>query len=85
MAAEALPKNSLEISLRRLELCTYAIQEIHMEIQCPQDPEARADILIASENLAFEVLGLLQTVRFYTWGEDDPEFVAPEDQEDAEL
>lgn len=55
-------------ALRRLELCNYAVQEIHAEVDLPQDPEHKADLLIATENLAFEVLDLLQTVRIYAWG-----------------
>jgi len=80
MAADYF-QSSLDVSLRRLELCNYAIQEIHTELQRPADPEQKADLLVSSENLAFEVLDLLQTVRTYTWGVNDPDFVAPEDQE----
>lgn len=60
-------------ALRRLELCNYAVQEIHAEVDHPEDPEHRADLLIATENLAFEVLDLLHTVRLYAWGPEQEE------------
>ena len=72
----------LDIALRRLELCNYAIQEIHAEIENPHDPEERADLLLAAEALAMEVLDLVQTTRNYAWGEEpSEEFLAPDDQE----
>jgi hypothetical protein len=61
----------LDIALRRLELCNYAIQEIHAEIEKPHDPEERADLLLAAEALAFEVLDLVQTTRVYAWGDSE--------------
>jgi hypothetical protein len=64
---------SLDLALRRLELCTYAIQEIHAEIEKPHDPEERADLLLAAESLAFEVLDLVQTTRVYAWGDSELE------------
>jgi hypothetical protein len=59
---------SIDIALRRLELCAYAIQEVHTEVQEPTDPEQKADLLLATENLTYEVLDLLKTVKYYAWG-----------------
>jgi hypothetical protein len=76
MPAERLPQaTSLATALRRLELCTYAVQEIHMELDAPQDPESKADLILATEKLVSETVDLYQTVRLYVWG---PE---PEDEE----
>jgi len=75
MAAERIPTTSLEVALRRLELCAYAVQEIHLEIDQPEDPEAKADLILATEKLVAETVDLYQTVRLYVWG---PE---PEDDE----
>lgn len=72
----------LETALRRLELCSYAIQEIHAELEQPHDSEAKADLLIASENMAYEAMDLLQTVKFYVWGSPEQEFLAPDDVEE---
>ena len=70
---------TLETALRRLQLCSYAIQEIHVELEKPADPEAKADLLLATENVAFEALDLLNTVKLYAWGPEQEEFVPPDD------
>lgn len=82
MAAKSPLTTSHRIALRRLELCAYAVQEIHMELEAPQDPEHKADLLIASENLAFEVLDLLRTVRTHAWGPEDPYYDPDSDHQD---
>ena len=74
----ALPRDPLvtpiDVALRRLELCAYAVQEVHTEVQEPTDPEHKADLLLATENLTYEVLDLLKTVKYYAWGpEEDQE------------
>lgn len=70
----------LETALRRLQLCTYALQEIHVELEEPEDPEAKADLLIAAENMVYEAVDLLATVKLYTWGpESEHSFTAPDD------
>jgi hypothetical protein len=58
----------IDVALRRLELCAYAIQEIHTEVEAPTDPDHKADLLLATENLTYEVLDLLKTVKYYAWG-----------------
>jgi hypothetical protein len=74
MASSNLPNTSLDVALRRLELCTYAVQEIHIELNQPQDPDSKADLILATEKLVAETVDLYQTVRVYVWGEDeDPE------------
>lgn len=74
MPAERLPSSSLDVALRRLELCTYAVQEIHIELDQPQDPDSKADLILATEKLVAETVDLYQTVRAYVWGlEEDPD------------
>lgn len=79
MASERLPSTSIETALRRLELCAYAVQEIHVEVEEPQDAESKADLLLQTEKLVGEVIDLYATVRRYVWGvEEDaesPEFL----------
>lgn len=70
-------QTQLEIALRRLELCSYAIQEVHAELEAPEDPDSKADLLISAENVAFEVIDLVNTVRGYVWGTEESE--TPED------
>ena len=78
MAAQRDPITTpLDVALRRLELCAYAVQEIHTEVEAPLDPEHKADLLLATENLTYEVLDLLKTVKHYAWG--------PEPEDDEEL
>ena len=74
MPAERLPSSSLDVALQRLELCTYAVQEIHIELDQPQDPDSKADLILATEKLVAETVDLYQTVRAYVWGlEEDPD------------
>jgi hypothetical protein len=79
MPAERLPNTSLDIALRRLELCTYAVQEIHIELDQPQDPESKADLILATEKLVSETVDLYQTVREYVWGHDPEDDVIESD------
>ena len=58
----------VDVALRRLQLCAYAVQEIHTEVEQPSDPDHKADLLLATENLTYEVLDLLKTVKYYAWG-----------------
>ena len=75
MPAERMPQanSPLATALRRLELCTYAVQEIHIELDQPQDPEQKADLILATEKLVSETFDLYQTVRLYVWGEEEEE------------
>jgi hypothetical protein len=63
----------LEIALENLSLCTLAVQNAHYNIEPPTDPEQKADLLLAVEDLTSEVLDLLKTTKIYVWGEDEPE------------
>lgn len=84
MAGERLPQTALDTALRRLELCTYAVQEIHTELDRPEDPEAKADLILSTEKLVGEVVDLYQTVKLYVWGpepeEDELEDINEEDE-----
>jgi hypothetical protein len=71
MASERLPQLALDIALRRLDLCTYAIQEIHTELEQPEDPESKADLILATEKLVAEIVDLYQTVKLYVWGDEE--------------
>jgi hypothetical protein len=84
MAAERYPLDVLATTLRRLELCTYAVQEIHTQLEQPTNPEAKADLILQTEKLVAETVDLYQTVRLYVWGEEQEyEFNDPTmDQED---
>jgi len=66
-------RDPLRRALDRIELCTYAIQEAHLEVEYPTDPELKADLLLAVERLTGEAVDLLQTARLYAWGPDEEE------------
>jgi hypothetical protein len=69
MAGQPNPLSTpVDVALRRLQLCAYAVQEIHTEVEEPLDPDHKADLLLATENLTYEVLDLLRTVKYYAWG-----------------
>jgi hypothetical protein len=59
--------------LERLQLCTEVIQEVHYLLENPQDPDEKADLLIAVEALTFETIDLLQTTKAYVWGDNPDE------------
>jgi hypothetical protein len=67
-------RDPLRRALERIELCTYAIQEAHYEVEEPTDPEKKADLLLAVEALAYEAIDLLSTAKLYAWGPDQEEF-----------
>lgn len=73
----------MKTALRRLELCTYAIQEVHTELEEPHDPEAKADLILSTEKLIAETIDLYATVRRYVWGEEEERdfFISSKDEE----
>jgi hypothetical protein len=74
MAGQRDPLSTpVDVALRRLQLCAYAVQEIHTEVEQPLDPDHKADLLLATENLTYEVLDLLKTVKYYAWGPEREE------------
>lgn len=72
--ATADTRDPLRRALDRIELVTYAIKEAHYEIEPPQDPESKADLLLAVEALTLEAVDLLETTKIYVWGQPDPDF-----------
>jgi hypothetical protein len=79
MPGEKLPSSDLDVTLRRLELCAYAVQEIHAELKFPTDPEDKADLILATEKLISETIELYQTVKFVVWGPEPEEEEVSED------
>jgi hypothetical protein len=69
-------RDPLRRTLDQIELCTYAIQEAHYEIEQPTNPEHKADLLLAVEALTYEAIDLLSTAKLYAWGPEE------EDDED---
>jgi hypothetical protein len=44
-----------------------------MELDAPQDPDSKADLILATEKLVSETFDLYQTVRTYVWGDEEQE------------
>jgi hypothetical protein len=69
------PKSQKQIDherlLERLQLCSLVVQEVHLHLEKPNDPEQKADILLAVEDLTGEILDLLKTTKLYVWGSDE--------------
>jgi hypothetical protein len=72
-------RDPIRRALERLTLCQYAVQETHYDLEAPHDPEHKADILLATESLAVEVIDLLDTVRRIVWGSNHE---APSEDDD---
>jgi hypothetical protein len=79
MPGEKLPSSELDVTLRRLELCAYAVHEIHAELLFPNDPEDKADLILSTEKLLAETIELYQTVKLAVWGPDPEELEYFED------
>jgi len=42
-----------------------------MELEQPQDPDSKADLILATEKLVGEIIDLYQTVKVYVWGQPE--------------
>ena len=62
-----------ERMIERLELCRTVVSEVHTRLEIPKDSEQKADILLAVEALAHEVVDLLKTTNRYVWGDETKE------------
>jgi len=74
-------KSPLRKAVQRLELCKYAIEEAHMELEQPLDPEEKADLLLVTEDLMAEAFELMHTAKRYAWGEGHQDNDFPEEED----
>ena len=58
-------------SLNRMAACLFTAKVLIAELEDPQDPQLRADLLIASEDLLQEVTRLNQILSHIAWNELD--------------
>jgi hypothetical protein len=63
----------LEAVLEQINLCSVFIQEIHTNLEQPETPDEKADLLIAVESLTKDVYKLLHTTKGLVWGEEPTE------------
>lgn len=57
----------VDINLRRMKLATHVLAEIHTQLVDPLYPEPKADLLLASEDLAETAFEILEAVREIVW------------------
>jgi hypothetical protein len=58
--------------LRRMYATIYTLNRIHEELLDPIDPDRRADILLAAEDITIIALALASRARAIAWQQDDP-------------
>ncbi len=58
-----------ERALRRLAACTYTARIVSAELAAPEDIEAKADLLLAAEDLFSEAERLVAIARAIAWGD----------------
>ena len=58
-------------SLNRMAACLFTAKVLIAELQDPLDPDKRADLLVASEELLQEISRLNQILGHMTWNELD--------------
>ncbi len=62
-----LDEDYIERSVRRLRSCKYTLHAIIDDLEDPGDPESRADILLAVEDLHEVLQFLLEATRNIAW------------------
>lgn len=55
-------------NLRQIKLATHVLAEVHAKLINPLDPEEKADLLLASEDLCLLAIELVEDVRELVWG-----------------
>lgn len=58
-------------SLNRMAACLFTAKVLIAELEDPRDPQLRADLLVASEDLLQEITRLNQILNHITWNELD--------------
>ena len=61
-------RTPIEKELERLFLCKEVVKEVHSELEIPTDADAKADLLIAIEELTIEVFRLRNVINDEVWG-----------------
>ena len=56
--------------LRQVRLCTLVLEDINTDVADPATADSRADLLIATENLAVEAIKLVEQARALAWNQE---------------
>jgi hypothetical protein len=65
-------REAIQIAVRRLGACAFTLKTVRDELIEPNDPELRADVLLAAEDLMSEVISLVIDLRVMTWPDNAP-------------
>lgn len=68
---ETTPTQLLQMHLQRLQACRTTIDSIHLQVFDPIEPDRRADLLIAVEDVANAAVALALEVRDLVWNSPD--------------
>jgi hypothetical protein len=60
-------RTELELTLNKLAFLSFAVDEVRDTYELPTDPEDRADLLLASEDLVQSVFKLAQEINDVVW------------------
>lgn len=60
----------IEANLRRIKLANDVLTDVHRNIVDPLDSEEKANLLLATEDLAETVYDLIKVVREVVWSDD---------------
>jgi hypothetical protein len=67
MSFERVHRQYLEENLQMVQILALAADELHDNLIDPIDPESRADLLLAAEDLVMEVQRLYKKVYGLVW------------------
>jgi t-SNARE complex subunit (syntaxin) len=63
-------QENIQANLRKIKLATHVIAEAHANLLEPIFPEDKADLLLATEDLATTAFDLMEDVRASIWSEN---------------
>jgi hypothetical protein len=70
MAFDKIHQEFVETNLRQIQLCTEVLEELTPQIIDPISADGRADLLLATEELAIEISKLYKKVYKIVWQEN---------------
>jgi hypothetical protein len=63
-------QENIQANLRKIKLATHVIAEAHTNLLEPIFPEDKADLLLATEDLATTAFELMEDVRSSIWSDN---------------
>lgn len=73
MSLDDIRADQIDSHLRQTRLCVLVIQDILQDLTDPVTPDSRADLLLASEQLALDAIRLVEQARSFAWQEEPAE------------